>query len=147
MARITMGYPARSSEVAMLTAQAGGDQLATVRPVTTAQDVAAASAALQQVYVAPAINDYIVSIVEATRNHADLRLGASPRASLHLMRASRAAAALRGRDYVIPEDVAELCREVLEHRLLTTVEAQVAGRTPGRIVKSLLERVPTPGRG
>ena len=147
MARIQMGYPARRSEVAMLSAQAGGDQLSAVRPVTTAHAVARAAAALQQVYVAPAINDYIVSIVEATREHADLRLGASPRASLHLMRASRAVAALAGRDYVIPEDVAALGHEVLEHRLLTTVEAQVAGRTPARIVADILSHVPAPGRG
>ncbi|MDF1487913.1 AAA family ATPase [Tessaracoccus caeni] len=147
MARIEMGYPAKASEVAMLAAQAGGDQLASVRPVTTSDEVAAAVAALRQVYVAPAINEYIVNIVDATRSHPDLRLGASPRASLHLMRASRAVAVLEGRDYVIPEDVSRLSREVLEHRLLTTVEAQVAGRTPGRIIKSVVERIPAPGRG
>ena len=146
MARIQMGYPARNSEIAMLEAQVGGDQLSVVRSVTTAEAVAQASAALPQVYVAPAINDYIVGIVEATREHPDLRLGASPRASLHLMRASRAVAALAGRDYVIPEDVELLSHEVLEHRLLTTVEAQVAGRTPARIVADILADVPAPGR-
>ncbi len=147
MARITMGYPARQSEVAMLAAQAGGDQLNSVRPVTDAATVAAAIQAIRAVYVAPVINDYIVSVVEATRRHPDLRLGASPRASLHLMRASRVAAALAGRDYVIPEDVGSLAVEVLAHRVLPTVEAQVARREAAGIVSSVIASVPTPERG
>ena len=147
MARITMGYPARQSEVAMLAAQAGGDQLGSVRPVTDAATVAAAIQAIRAVYVAPVINDYIVSVVEATRRHPDLRLGASPRASLHLMRASRVAAALAGRDYVIPEDVGSLAVEVLAHRVLPTVEAQVARREAAGIVSSVIASVPTPERG
>lgn len=146
MARITMGYPSRGSEVAMLTAQAGGDRLATIRPVTDAASVAAAITAIRSVYVAPVINDYIISIVEATRQSSDLRLGASPRASLHLMRASRVAAALSGRDYVIPEDVGSLAVEVLAHRVLPTVEAQVARRDAAGVVSSVLQRVPTPER-
>ena len=89
MARITMGYPGRASEVAMLAHHAGGDQLASVSPVTDAATIAAAIESIRKVYVAPVINDYIVSIVEQTRQHADLRLGASPRSSLHLMRAAR----------------------------------------------------------
>ncbi|WP_077687570.1 AAA family ATPase [Tessaracoccus aquimaris] len=147
MARITMGYPARQSEVAMLAAQAGGDQLSSVRPVTDAATVAAAIQAVRAVYVAPVINDYVVSVVEATRRHPDLRLGASPRASLHLMRASRVAAALAGRDYVIPEDVGSLAVEVLAHRVLPTVEAQVARRDASGIVSSVIASVPTPERG
>nr|WP_084189272.1 MoxR family ATPase [Tessaracoccus bendigoensis] len=147
MARITMGYPARQSEVAMLTAQAGGDQLNTVQPVTDAATVEAAIKAIRAVYVAPVINDYIVAISEATRTHPDLRLGASPRASLHLMRASRVVAALAGRDYVIPEDVGSLAVEVLAHRVLPTVEAQVAHREPAGIIASIVASVPTPARG
>mgnify|MGYP003768575339 FL=1 len=147
MARITMGYPARRSEVAMLAAQAGGDQLGSVTAVTDADSVADAIKAVRSVYVAPVINDYIVSIVEATREHPDLRLGASPRASLHLMRASRVEAALAGRDYVIPEDVRALAAEVLSHRVLPTVEAQVARRDPAAIITSVLASVPTPARG
>ena len=146
MARITMGYPARQSEVAMLESHGGGDQLATVRPVTDVATVAAAVRAIRAVYVAPVINDYIVSIVDATRHHPELRLGASPRASLHLMRASRAAAALAGRDYVIPEDVSALAGIVLAHRILPTVEAQVARRDPASIIASALGAIPIPER-
>jgi MoxR-like ATPase len=146
MARVTMGYPARQSEVAMLESHGGGDQLAAVRPVTDVATVAAAARAIRAVYVAPVINDYIVSIVDATRHHPDLRLGASPRASLHLMRASRAAAALAGRDYVIPEDVSALAGIVLAHRILPTVEAQVARRNPESIIASALGAIPIPER-
>ena len=146
MARVTMGYPARQSEVAMLESHGGGDQLAAVRPVTDGATVAAAARAIRAVYVAPVINDYIVSIVDATRHHPDLRLGASPRASLHLMRASRAAAALAGRDYVIPEDVSALAGIVLAHRILPTVEAQVARRNPESIIASALGAIPIPER-
>ena len=147
MARITMGYPARRSEVAMLTHHAGGNQLAAVQPVTDAATIASAIQAVRAVYVAPVINDYIVSMVEATRQHPELRLGASPRASLHLMRASRVAAALAGRDYVIPEDVQTLAVEVLSHRLLPTVEAQVAHRDPSTIMSAIVSSIPTPERG
>lgn len=147
MARITMGYPARQAEVAMLEHHAGGDQLSTVLPVTDAAAVAAAARAIRAVYVAPVINDYIVAIVEGTRRHPDLRLGASPRASLHLMRAARVEAALAGRDYVIPEDVRALAVEVLAHRVLPTVEAQVSRRDPETIVRAIVEATQAPNRG
>ena len=147
MARITMGYPARQAEVAMLEHHAGGDQLSTVLPVTDAAAVAAAAWAIHAMYVAPLINDYIVAIVEGTRRHPDLRLGASPRASLHLMRAARVEAALAGRDYVIPEDVRALAVEVLAHRVLPTVEAQVSRRDPETIVRAIVEATQAPNRG
>ncbi len=147
MARITMGYPARTSEVAMLEHHAGGDRLATVSPVTDAASVAAAVRSIRSVFVAPVINDYIVAIVEGTRRHPDLRLGASPRASLHLMRTARVIAALAGRDYVIPEDVRALAVEVLAHRVLPTVEAQVAHRDPEGIVRAVVDATAAPNRG
>ncbi|MHA6512242.1 AAA family ATPase [Tessaracoccus sp. Z1128] len=147
MARITMGYPARQAEVAMLTHNAGGDQLASISPVTDADAIAAAIRTIRTVYVAPVINDYIVAIVEGTRHHPDLRLGASPRASLHLMRASRVEAALAGRDYVIPEDVHTLAVSVLAHRVLPTVEALVSRRDPEGIVAAIVDATAAPNRG
>ncbi|MFV0428894.1 MAG: AAA family ATPase [Arachnia sp.] len=147
MARIQMGYPARTAEVAMLTAQADGDRLAAVKPVTDVRFIAGAIQALRGVYVAPIIHEYIVSLVEGTRTSPDLRLGASPRASLHLMRAARAQAALSGRDYVIPEDVSGLAPIVLAHRVLLTVDAQVAQLTPERVVSRLVSATPQPNRG
>ena len=131
----------------MLTHNAGGDQLTGITPVTDAAAVAAAIRAIRTVYVAPVINDYIVAIVEGTRRHPDLRLGASPRASLHLMRAARVEAALAGRDYVIPEDVRSLAVSVLAHRVLPTVEAQVSRRDPEGIVGAIVEATAAPNRG
>lgn len=146
MARIQMGYPARESEAQMLLARAGGDQLAKVQAVTTVDEIAHISQALTQVYVAPVIVDYIVAIIEATRQHGELRLGASPRASLHLMEVARVEAALANRDYVIPEDVQALAEEVLAHRVLTTVEAQVADRRGNDVIRDVLAAVPAPTR-
>ena len=146
MARIQMGYPARSSEVAMLTAQANGDQMASISPVTDVEFISRAVKSVRQVFVAPIINDYIVTLVEATRISPDLRLGASPRASLHLMRAARVEAALAGRDYVIPEDVAQLATTVLSHRVLLTVDAQVARRSSEQVVAGVVAQVPRPNR-
>lgn len=147
MARVEMGYPGHSSEVRMLTAQATGDRLASVVPVTDVSFVRSASQALRGVYVAEVINDYIVNLVETTRSHPDLRLGASPRASLHLMRAARAQAVLAGRDYVIPEDIASLAPAVLAHRVLLTVDAQVARRTNEQVIRSIVRSVQAPTRG
>lgn len=147
MARIKMGYPGHASEAKMLLAQSNGDQLSRVHAVTSVEQVNQATASLAGVYVAPVIAEYIVSLVEATRDHADLRLGASPRASLHLMQVARVEAALAGRDYVIPEDVQALVVEVMAHRVITTVEAQIAGRHADEIITGIVHRIPAPSRG
>lgn len=142
-----MGYPARRAEVAMLTSQAGGERLGSIRPVTDVNFIARATEAIRQVYVAPVINDYIVTLVDNTRTSPDLRLGASPRASLHLMRAARVEAALAGRDYVIPEDVQRLAPMVLSHRVLLTVDAQVARLTNEQVVSGIVANTARPSRG
>ena len=139
-----MGYPGRTSEVAMLVSHAAGDRIASVEPVADAESIAAAIEAIRAVYVAPVINNYIVSIVEATRSHPDLRLGASPRASLHLMRASRVEAALAGRDYVIPEDVKAVGRAVLGHRITIKPELWMTESSGLSVVGDVLGRVATP---
>lgn len=146
MARIQMGYPARSYEVAMLASQATGDQLDSLSAVTDADFISRAVDAIRSVYVAPVINDYIVSLVDATRSSSDLRLGASPRSSLHLMRAARVEAALAGRDYVIPEDVTRLAPTVLSHRVLLTVDAQVARLTNEAVISRIIGSVKPPSR-
>ena len=147
MARIQMGYPSKESEAKMLLAQAGGNQLDKVDAVTNVEEIARATDALQSVYVAPLIADYVVDITAATREHADLRLGNSPRAALHLMQVARVEAALAGRDYVIPEDVQALAVEVLAHRVITTVEAQVAARDSAEVIEGIVRQVPAPSRG
>jgi MoxR-like ATPase len=94
--------------------------------------------------VAQPIKQDVISLVSATRSSPELRLGASPRASLHLLRASRAHAALDGRDFVIPDDVQTLAGPVLAHRLLPTSEAMVERELPERVLSRLVERLPLP---
>ena len=95
-------------------------------------------------HVAQAIRQYVISLVNATRTSPELRLGASPRATLHLLRASRAYAALDGRDFVIPDDVQALAGPVLAHRLLPTPEALVGQELPDRALARIVERLPLP---
>ena len=103
--------------------------------------------AVREVHVSDAVRQYAVNLVGATRSHPDLRLGASPRATLHLLRASQAAAALDERDYVLPDDVQRLAVPVLAHRLLLTAEAQVARRTAEQVVADIVAGLPLPESG
>jgi MoxR-like ATPase len=96
--------------------------------------------------VAPALQRYVVALADATRKHPDVYLGASPRASIMLLRASRALAASDGRDYVIPDDVKSLVVPVMAHRLLLSPDATMSGRTPATVLTELLEEVPVPVR-
>jgi MoxR-like ATPase len=97
-----------------------------------------------RIHVAPQLYDYLVQIVASTRGHSDIRLGASPRASLALLRAVRVRAAAAGRSYVVPEDVKALAPHVVAHRLMLTPEAELRGRTPAELVAEALGRVPVP---
>lgn len=118
MARIAMGYPSVDAEREMLRSRGGGDPLESVRPVVDLPTLAAMIHTVRTVHMAPDVEAYIVELVRATRNHPDLLLGASPRATLHLAGAARARAALEGRNFVIPDDVAALAAVVLAHRLV-----------------------------
>jgi MoxR-like ATPase len=94
--------------------------------------------------VAPAIRKYVVDLVEATRRHSDVYLGASPRASIMLLRAARAFAAAEERDYVIPDDVKSLAAPALSHRIIVTADAVMSGRSSDVLVRELIDEVPIP---
>jgi MoxR-like ATPase len=128
-ARISMGYPDRGAEIQMLGEHAALDPLDSLRPVSDATEVRSLIGAVRRVHVSDAIKAYAVDLAEATRRAPEIRLGASPRATLQLVRATKAWAALDGRDYVIPDDVQYLLVHVLAHRLLLTSDAHLAGRT------------------
>jgi Mg2+ and Co2+ transporter CorA len=113
-----------------------------VRPVADGQDLLGFQDEIGDVYVDDTLQDYILSLVEATRNHPDLALGGSPRASLALHKASQALAAVRGRDYVIPDDVKSLARITLGHRLIVKPEAQLRGKTADTVLGGILESIP-----
>ena len=146
-ARLSMGYPAASAELAMLDTHGSGDPLDSLGPVSDAETVAAMITAARSVHVADSVRKYVIDLVTATRTHADLRLGASPRATLHLLRAARAYAATEGRDFVVPDDVQSLAEPVLAHRLLPTAEAQIARRDTELVVAEIVDRVPVPAAG
>ena len=144
MARVHMGYPDRSSEIQMLQAHSADEPLESLAPVTDAAEVRAMIDAVRQVYVAPAIDAYVVDLVSATRQHSHVRLGASPRAALHLLRAARASAALSGRGHVLPDDVQRLAVPVLAHRLVLTTDAHLSRTSAQDVVTEILTRVPLP---
>jgi MoxR-like ATPase len=144
--RVPMGYPNRDAEVAILEAQGASHTRADLLdPVATAADVVAAADAVVLVHVAPALQAYIVDLVDATRRHPDLALGVSPRGALALQRAARAFAATAARDYVIPDDVKVLASSVLEHRMILGPEAELRGTTSSDVVNAVLGAVPVPG--
>ncbi len=142
MARISMGYPDSRAEAEMLETHQSVSPLASVRPVASVSDIAAMMRRVRSVYVSPAVKDYTVAVGRATREHPRLRLGASPRSLLQLLRAAKAAAALEGRDFVLPDDIATIADAVLAHRLLLDRKATSAGETASSIVEDVLARVP-----
>jgi MoxR-like ATPase len=143
-ARISIGYPTAAAELEMLDTHGSSSPLDQLKPVTTALEVRTLIEAVRGVLVAGQVKQYIVALCAATRTAPELRLGASPRAALHLLRATRARAALDGRDYVIPDDVQALAGPVLAHRLLPTAEALVERKPPEQVVARLVEQTPLP---
>jgi MoxR-like ATPase len=142
--RLSIGYPTAAAELEMLDTHGSSSPLDQLKPVATALDVRALIEAVRQVLVAGQVKEYIISLCAATRSAPELRLGASPRAALHLLRASRARAALDGRDYVIPDDIQTLAGPVLTHRLLPTAEALVERKLPDQVVARIVEQTPLP---
>jgi MoxR-like ATPase len=146
MTRIAIGYPDRESELSMLDTHGSSSPLDDLKPVAHASDIRALVTAVRDVHVSGPIRQYIIDLVNATRTAAELRLGASPRAALHLLRASRAYAALDERDFVIPDDVQALAVPVLAHRLLPSAEAMVGRELPDQVLSGIIRRLPLPGR-
>ena len=144
MARISMGYPSTRSEMDMLVGHGLASPLERLQPVVDAASVRRMIQAVREVYVADSVRQYIVEIADATRRSDALRLGASPRATLHLLRAARAYAVLAGRDHVLPDDVQRVVVPVLAHRILTTGETQSARRSSADVLGELLHRVRVP---
>ena len=143
-ARVSMGYPDRDAELSMLDERTLVDPLTSLAPVADAATVRELVAAVGRLYVSDAVRRYVVALVESSRRSPDLRLGASPRAGLQLLRSARAAAALAGRDHVLPDDVQALAGPVLAHRLLLTPDAALGRRSAEQVVTDLLATVPVP---
>jgi MoxR-like ATPase len=146
MMRLSIGYPNADAEAGILLTHGVASMLEDIEPVTDARGVSDMVLMAREVHVAKALQRYIVSLSEATRSHSDVYLGASPRASIMLLRASRALAASEGRDYVIPDDVKSLVVPVLAHRILVTADAAMAGQTPASLLADIMGQVPVPVR-
>jgi MoxR-like ATPase len=146
MMRLSVGYPSRSAELQILERHGGQSPLEELEPVADAPTVMELIGEAREVYVAPTLRRYIVELTDATRDHPDVYLGASPRASLYLLKAARAGAASHGRDYVTPDDVQDLALPVLSHRLLLAPEAHMRGAGVEEVLEGLLGRVRIPAR-
>ncbi len=147
MLRIHVGYPGAEAEMGILATHGYHSTLDQLVAVADAMVVADLALQAREVHVAPALRRYIVDISEATRSHPDIYLGASPRASIMLLRASRAMAAAQGRDYVVPDDIKDLAIPVLAHRIIVTADAAMGGRDGREVLTEVLEQVPVPFRG
>jgi MoxR-like ATPase len=146
MARVSIGYPVEQAELDMIDAHTTASPLDDLDPVTDAATVAKLVDIVNRIHVADSVRRYAVALTRATRDSPDLLLGASPRATLHLVRAAKAHAAMTGRDYVVPDDVSSLAVPVLAHRLLPTVEATMSGRSPAATLAALVASTPVPSR-
>ncbi|MFI6574690.1 AAA family ATPase [Nocardiopsis sp. NPDC050513] len=145
MARVSVGYPAPQAELDMIDAHSAHSPLDGLAPVTNAANIRDLADRVRSVHVAPGMRRYVVDLVNSTRTSPELRLGASPRATLHLVRAARAYAALDGRHYVVPDDIQALAVPVLAHRLLPGPEAGMGRLSTEQIVAKLVSRLPVPG--
>jgi MoxR-like ATPase len=146
MARISMGYPDAAAETEMLRSRETQSPLDLVQPVVSSEQLLQMIATVRTVFVSEAVERYIVSITQATRGHAELRLGASPRATLQLARASKARAALEGREFVLPDDVNALADAVLSHRVVPVARggAMATAERASEVIASVLEQVTVP---
>ena len=144
MVRLSLGYPSRKDEINMVLSRQKGNPLAELTPLFTASQVEYLRDLVAQTYVGEPVVNYIVELIDATRQHEDILRGASPRATLALTSMAKAIAQLRGRDYVVPVDVKEVFITTIAHRLILTPKAESQNRTPEALLQQILDRVPAP---
>ena len=142
--RLSLGYPTEDDEEAMLERFEDADPLATLQPVASASDVLTIQSMVRRVYLSPVLRNYLVQLIRATREHPDVELGASPRATLGLYRCAQALAAIHGQDYVTPDDIKTLAVPSLAHRVILKSMARLRERTQEAVVAELLEQLPVP---
>jgi MoxR-like ATPase len=145
MLRIHLGYPSNKDEMSMLDAQQRAHPIHGISQVASADELLDAQDAVKEVYVDALVKEYILALVEATRKHPDIYLGASPRGSLALYKTSQARAAIQGRDYVIPDDIKALAEPALAHRLIVSPAARLKNVDPRAVVDELIHSVAVPG--
>ncbi|HXG12080.1 MAG TPA: MoxR family ATPase [Gemmataceae bacterium] len=144
--RLSLGYPSLAEEADMLQRLQYGHPIDELTPVVSAAEIIACQEAVREVFVDDKVRRYLLEIIQATREHEDLQLGASPRASIALFRTAQALAAISGRNFVLPDDVKRLVQPVLAHRLILRPESRLRKKTAASILKEILDeaRVPVP---
>jgi len=142
--KLVLGYPSEEDENTILIRYERQDPLETLEPVVATEDLLAMQDQVREVLVEDSVREYIVRVVRATRDHQAVELGVSPRGTLALYRTSQALAALRGRDFVIPDDVKALVPSVLTHRIIISPQTRLRGRRPEEIVMEIVDTVPVP---
>ena len=143
--RVSLGYPDREHELQILGDRQHEQPIDTVQQVLDANDILSIQESVQHIYVDELVHGYIVDVVRATREHPDVYLGASPRASLGLFRSGQALAAIRGRGYVVPDDVKYLAEAVIAHRIIVSPAARIRNIDTRTVVSDVLDSVPVPG--
>jgi MoxR-like ATPase len=143
--RIRLGYPSSADEIKVLDRQQLRHPIETLMPVAETGEILKVVEEIKSVHVAESIKQYIVDLVNRTRQSTDVYLGASPRGSLGLFRAGQALAALSGRDYVLPDDIKDLAVPVLAHRVIVGPAARLRELSAEKIVEEILENLPVPG--
>jgi MoxR-like ATPase len=147
MLRIRLGYPLPVDEVVILDEQKRHHPIEDLEEVCSLEDLQEMQRAVREIYVDPTVSEYIVRLVNGTREHGDIYLGASPRGSIALYRAGQALAGLLGRDYVIPDDVKALAESALAHRMIVKTSSSIHDIQPAQVVRELLETTPVGSAG
>ena len=142
--KISLGYPNKAEEMTLLERFQKDDPLVTLKPVADPEQLTHLQHLRKEIKLSPAVREYITDIVAATRNHESLRFGSSPRGSLGLMRAAQGLAALRGRNYALPDDIKALLVPVLAHRIILSEDAKLSGENPEHILAEIISRIPVP---
>jgi MoxR-like ATPase len=143
--RVRLGYPALDDEIVVLERQQFHHPIEDLGPVAAADEVLTAQEGIKEVHVSPAVKRYIVELIDQTRQHQDVYLGASPRGSLTLYRTGQARAAMQGRDFVLPDDIKEMALPALAHRVILSPRARLRELSAEHVVQEILESLPVPG--
>lgn len=144
LVRLSLGYPTMEEEGRMLARLQMGHPIEDLKPVVTAEDVMACQEAIREIHVDEKVKSYVLTIVHASRDHEDVLLGGSPRASIALFRTAQALAAVSGRDYALPDDIKKMAQPVLAHRLILKPESRLRRRTAAAVVKDLVDDAKVP---
>ncbi len=145
MLRISLGYPSNEDETIMLDRQQYSHPVTRITQVVSAEELVQAQKQIREVFLNDLVKEYIVRLVNATRKHPDVYLGASPRGSIALYRTGQARAAILGRDYVIPDDIKALAQVTLAHRLIISPSARIKNVDPRAVIQEILDSTPVPG--